>query len=94
MSAVSDLMTSTLQFSRQKLFLQKDMPKLLHESHCAIFQAIIQREPKSARKLMEKHLTMVEQAMIQLKREESAAVSTLNDVTLDHKLEINFGFPS
>ncbi|MBP2636614.1 MAG: GntR domain protein [Firmicutes bacterium] len=94
MSAVSDLMTSTLQFSRQKLFLQKDMPKLLHESHCDIFQAIIQKKPQAARKLMEKHLTMVEQAMLQLKTEEAAALSTLNDVAIDHKIEINFGFPS
>ena len=94
MSAVSDLMTSTLQFSRQKLFLQKDMPKLLHESHCSIFQAIIQKQPQSARKLMEKHLTMVEHAMVQLKTEEAAALNTLSEITIDHKLETNFGFPS
>jgi len=94
MNAVSDLMTSTLQFSRQKLFLQKDMPKLLHDSHCSIFQAIIQKKPKLARKLMEKHLTMVERAMMQLKKEEAASLGTLDDVTIDTKIETNFGFPS
>lgn len=94
MSAVSDLMSSTFHFSRQRLFMAANMPKILYDSHCSIFQAIVQRKPQLARSLMSKHLTMVERAMMQLKRDGITSLSTFQEVEVDNEIKADFGFPS
>jgi GntR family transcriptional repressor for pyruvate dehydrogenase complex len=94
MSAVSDLMNSTYRFSRQKIFMEGNMQKILYDSHCSIFQAIEQKKPKLARKMMEKHLTMVEESLVQLKRGGITALSKRQDLSLHNNIKTDFGFPS
>ena len=94
MSAVSDLMNSTYRFSRQKIFMEGNMQKILYDSHCSIFQAIEQKKPKLARKMMEKHLTMVEDSLAQLKRGGITSLSKRQDISLHNNIKADFGFPS
>jgi GntR family transcriptional repressor for pyruvate dehydrogenase complex len=94
MSAVSDLMNSTYRFSRQKIFMEGNMQKVLYDSHCSIFQAIEQKKPKLARKMMEKHLTMVEESLAQLKRGGITSLSKRQDISLNNNIKADFGFPS
>jgi GntR family transcriptional repressor for pyruvate dehydrogenase complex len=94
MSAVSDLMNSTYRFSRQKIFMEGNMQKILYDSHCSIFQAIEQKKPKLARKMMEKHLTMVEESLAQLKRGGITSLSKRQDISLNNNIKADFGFPS
>lgn len=94
MSAVSDLINSTYRFSRQKIFMEGNMQKILYDSHCSIFQAIEQRKPKLARKVMEKHLTMVEDSLAQLKRGGITSLSKRQDILSHNNIKADFGFPS
>jgi GntR family transcriptional repressor for pyruvate dehydrogenase complex len=95
MNAVSELMTSTLRFLRQKLFMQGDMPKQLHDSHCSIFEAIAQKKPELARILMWEHLSMVERVMLELHRDgETCFKKEKFDKAIDNKIKTDFGFPS
>lgn len=94
MSAVSDLMSSTFHFSRQRLFMTENMPKILYDSHCAIFQAIVQKKGKLASNLMAKHLRMIEKAMVQFKSGGVTSLSTMEEFSRDYNLKTDFGFPS
>jgi len=94
MSAVSDLMSSTFHFSRQRLFLTENMPKILYDSHCAIFQAIVQKKGKLASNRMAKHLLMIEKAMVQFKSGGVTSLSTMEEFSRDYNLKTDFGFPS
>jgi GntR family transcriptional repressor for pyruvate dehydrogenase complex len=94
MNAVSDLMTSTFHFSRQKIFMEGNMPKVLYDAHSLIFQAIVQKKPQQARKLMGKHLTMVEESLAQLKRGGVTSLRKQQDSTLTNNIKTDFGFPS
>jgi GntR family transcriptional repressor for pyruvate dehydrogenase complex len=96
MHVVSDLMTNTLSFLRQKLLMQEDMARQLHDSHCAIFEAVAQRKPELARILMWEHLSMVEREMLKMQqagKSPSTKEASENNI-LDNKLKIDFGFPS
>lgn len=53
-----DLMANTVRFSRRKIFMVENMPTMLYDSHCLIFQAIIDRQPQKVGRLMHEHLTM------------------------------------
>jgi GntR family transcriptional repressor for pyruvate dehydrogenase complex len=94
MSAVSDLMSSTFHFSRQRLFMTENMPKILYDSHCSIFQAIVQKKGKLASNLMAKHLLMIEKAMVQFKKGGVTSLSTMEEFSRDYNLKTDFGFPS
>lgn len=96
MGAVSELMTNTLKFLRQKLFMQGDMPKQLHNSHCTIFEAILQKKPQLARILMWEHLSMVEQVLVELQRDGQTSLNkeAFAKLPTDNKIKIDCGFPS
>lgn len=94
MGAVSDLMSSTFHFSRQKIFMEGNMQKILYDSHCSIFEAIEKKKPKQARKLMGKHLTMVEESLAQLKRGGITSLSKHQGAFLHNDIKADFGFPS
>lgn len=66
-STISEMMTKTLRFSRQRMFLVENMPNILYDAHCLIFNAIVDKEAHKASKLMYDHLTMVENVMVQFK---------------------------
>ena len=67
-NTISDLMTKTLRFSRQKMFLVENMPIILYDAHNLIFEAIVNKDSEQAGKLMYEHLTMVENVMLQFKQ--------------------------
>jgi GntR family transcriptional repressor for pyruvate dehydrogenase complex len=94
MSAVSDLMTSTFHFSRQKIFMEGNMPMVLYDAHNSIFEAIVKKKPQQARKLMGKHLTMVEESLVQLKRGGVTSLRKHQDSTIHNNIKTDFGFPS
>lgn len=94
MSAVSDLMSSTFHFSRQRLLMTENMPKILYDSHCSIFQAIVQKKGKLASNLMAKHLLMIEKAMVQFKKGGVTSLSKMEEFSRDYNLKTDFGFPS
>ncbi len=94
MSAVSDLMNSTYRFSRQKIFMEDNMQKILYDSHCSIFQAIEQKKPNLARKMMGKHLTMVEESLVQLKRGGVTSITKNQEIYIHNNIKADFGFPS
>ncbi len=74
MNTISDLMTNAFRTARQRLFLVENMPAVIHESHCGVYEAIISKDPELARKKMKEHLTMVEDAMLELKFGGSSAL--------------------
>lgn len=94
MGAVSDLMNSTYRFSRQKIFMEHNMQKILYDSHCSIFQAIEHKKPNLARKMMGKHLTMVEESLGQLKRGGVTSLTKNQNNSLHNNIKADFGFPS
>jgi len=67
-NTISDLMTQTVRFSRRKIFLVENMPNVLYDAHCLIFQAIVDKKPQQAGKLMHDHMIMVENVMLQFKQ--------------------------
>ncbi len=93
-NTISDLMNSTFRFSRQKLFMSSNMPKILHDSHCLIFQAIADKNPQKARTLMSKHLTMVELNMQKLKKDTAAPLVPIEEKKIENDLKLDCGFPS
>lgn len=93
-NTISDLMANTVRFSRRKIFMVENMPTMLYDSHCLIFQAIIDRQPQKAGRLMHEHLTMVENIMLQLKNGEVTELVKFNEISLDHEIKIDCGFPS
>lgn len=84
MNTISDLMEHTVRFSRRKIFLQETLPTILYDDHCAIFQAIINKEPIVAGDLMHAHLTRAENAILQFKQEKFEKLAKQKD----------YGFPS
>jgi len=94
MYTISDLMTNTFKASRQKLFLVEEMPQLVYQSHCEIFEAIRDKNPASSRRRMRDHLTMVEEAMKRLKHGSIKSVKDLGELNNEHKIKNDFGFPS
>ncbi|MCE5286984.1 MAG: FadR family transcriptional regulator [Pelosinus sp.] len=96
MNAVSELMINTLNFLRQKIFMQGDMPEKLHDSHFSIFEAIAQKKPQLARILMWEHLSMVEEIMVELQSRDESSLNKKSSEKLqvDEKIKTDFGFPS
>ncbi len=94
MGAVSDLMNSTYRFSRQKIFMEENMQNVLYDSHCSIFHAIEQKKPSLARKAMGKHITMVEDSLIQLKRGGITSLTKSETKFVHNNIKADFGFPS
>jgi len=94
MNTISDLMNTTFRSSRQKLFLVENMPAVLYNDHAEIYEAIAGRNPNLARLKMREHLTMVEEAMKQLKNGGIASLKNFREVPLEHKIRRDFGFPT
>jgi GntR family transcriptional repressor for pyruvate dehydrogenase complex len=88
-NTISDLMANTFLFSRQKIFLMENMPKVLYESHCLIFHAIVERNPQSAGDFMDKHLTMVEKIMLQLKHGGVKSLTKFKEISSEHEIEVD-----
>lgn len=93
-NTISDLMAKTVRFSRRQIFLVENMPNALYDSHCLIFQAIVDGKSQQARSLMHEHLTMVEKVMLQLKQGEVKELTKIKEFSLDHRIKIDCGFPS
>lgn len=93
-NTISDLMANTVRFSRRKIFVLRDMPTTLYDSHCLIFQAIVDKKPKKAGNLMYDHLTMVENIMLKLKSGGVTELTKLEELPLDNGIKIDCGFPS
>jgi len=91
---ISDLMANTLRFSRQKIFLTGNISNQLYDSHCSIFQAIVDKAPKRAGSLMYKHLTMVEKLMLELKQEGVTQLTKFKGTPSKNEIKIDCGFPS
>lgn len=94
MSTISDLMTNTFRSSRQKLFLIENMPMVLYNSHVGVYEAIASKNPNLARIRMREHLTMVEEAMMALKRGGVNSMKSYREISSEHKIRNDFGFPS
>lgn len=94
MNTISDLMSNTFRSSRQKLFLVENMPTVLYNSHCGVYEAIASRNPNLARIRMREHLTMVEEAMRTLKNGGISSLKKFKDIPQEHKIRNDFGFPS
>ena len=93
-NTISDLMAKTVRFSRRRIFFVENMPNLLYDSHCLIFQAIVDKKPQQAGALMHEHLTMVENVMLKFKQEEAIELTKVEKLPLDHEIKIDCGFPS
>ena len=93
-NTLSDLMANTVRLSRRKIFMLENMPTILYDSHCLIFQAIVDRKPQEAGSLMHDHLTMVENIMLDLKNGEITELTKLDKNSVDHEIQIDCGFPS
>jgi GntR family transcriptional repressor for pyruvate dehydrogenase complex len=94
MNTISDLMSNTFRSSRQKLFLVDNMPTVLYNAHCGVFEAIASKNPNLARIRMREHLTMVEEAMLALKNGGISSLKKFKDIPQEHKIRNDFGFPS
>jgi GntR family transcriptional repressor for pyruvate dehydrogenase complex len=95
MNTISDLLTKTFRTSRQKLFLIDNMPTLLHQSHYEIYEAIVARNPRLARRKMQEHLSMVEDFLVKIK--EGHHINTpkkQGDAKRLHIPNEDYGFPS
>ena len=93
-NTISDLMTKTVRFSRRKIFMMENMQNILYSAHCMIFQAIVDKESQQAGSLMHEHLTMVENIMLQFKQEEIRELTGFEEVSVDHEIKVDCGFPS
>ena len=65
MNTISDTMKQSLRTSRQRLYATPGTPERLYREHCAIYEAILARNPKLAREKMYEHLLGVEKQMMQ-----------------------------
>jgi GntR family transcriptional repressor for pyruvate dehydrogenase complex len=65
---LSGLMTKTFHNFKQKLYLVEHMPEMIYESHCGIYEAIAAKDAKLARVRMQEHLSIVEEALLALKK--------------------------
>ena len=94
MNTITDLMNTSFRSSRQKLFLIENMPAVLYNAHLEILEAILARNPNLARLKMREHLTMVEDAMRELRDGGIKSLRNFRDIPLEHKIRKDFGFPS
>ncbi len=94
MNTISDLMNSTFRSSRQKLFLVENMPAVLYNAHLGIFEAIADHNAALARLRMRDHLTMVEDAMRELRDGGVNSLKNFRTIPSEHKIRKDFGFPS
>ena len=93
-NTISELMSNTVRFSRRKIFLVENMPNILYDSHCLIFQAIVDKKPQLAGSLMHEHLTIVEKTMLQIKHGDGNELTKFVEMPLDHGIKTDCGFPS
>ncbi|MBP2626855.1 MAG: GntR domain protein [Firmicutes bacterium] len=93
-NTISDLMAKTVRFSRRRIFLVENMPTILYDSHCLIFQAIVDKKSQQAGRLMHEHLTLVEKVMLQIKKGGITELTKFEEASLDHDIKIDCGFPS
>ncbi len=94
MNTISDLMNTSFRSSRQKLFLIENMPAVLYNAHFEIYEAISDHNPSLARLRMREHLTMVEDAMRELRDGGITSLKNFRDIPSEHKIRKDFGFPS
>ncbi len=90
MNAISDLMNTAFRSSRQKLFLIENMPLVLYNAHYEIYEAISAHNPSLARLKMREHLTMVEDAMRELRDGRIKSLESFKE----HRIATDTGFPS
>jgi GntR family transcriptional repressor for pyruvate dehydrogenase complex len=93
-NTISDLMANTVRFSRRKIFLVENMPNVLYDSHCLIFQAIVDKRAQLAGSLMHEHLTIVEKVMLQLKHGGAKELTKFVEIPVDNEIKTDCGFPS
>jgi len=93
-NTISDLMAKTVRFSRRRIFLVENMPTILYDAHCSLFQAIVDKKSQQAGRLMHEHLTMVENVMLQFKEGGMKALTKFEEVPVDHEIKTDCGFPS
>lgn len=94
MNTIADLMVNSFRSLRQRMFLASHMPEVLYDSHCGIYEAIVNKNPKLARERMREHLTMVEKAMRRLQDGGINSLKNFHEYPKDHKIKKDFGFPS
>jgi GntR family transcriptional repressor for pyruvate dehydrogenase complex len=94
MNTISDLMRNTFRTSRQKLFIVDNMPMVLYNAHVGIYEAIASKNANLARIRMRDHLTMVEEAMRTIKSGGINSLKKFRDISPEHKIRDDFGFPS
>jgi len=93
-NTISDMMAKTVRFSRRKIFLEENMPTILYDSHCSIFQAIVDQKAQLAGRLMHEHLTMVENVMSRFKHETITKLTKFDELPVDNEIKTDCGFPS
>jgi GntR family transcriptional repressor for pyruvate dehydrogenase complex len=94
MNTISDLMNKSFRSSRQKLFLIENMPAVLYNAHAEIYEAICDHNPSLARLRMREHLTMVEDAMRELRDGGISSLKNFREIPPENKIRKDFGFPS
>lgn len=80
MNTISDLMNTSFRAARQKIFLLENMPSMIYQSHCRIYEAIRDKNAPLARTRMRDHLALVEDAMLRIKNGE---MKSLKDFQTD-----------
>jgi GntR family transcriptional repressor for pyruvate dehydrogenase complex len=70
------------------------MPQMLYDDHYGIYEAIAKQKPKLARQRMQEHLTMIEEAMLEIKKGNIAALKQYRRIPPEHKIKEDFVFPS
>lgn len=94
MNTISDLMNSSFRASRQKLFLIENMPAVLYNAHNEIYEAICDHNSNLARLRMREHLTMVEDAMRELRNGGINSLKNFREIPPENRISKDFGFPS
>jgi GntR family transcriptional repressor for pyruvate dehydrogenase complex len=94
MNTMTDLMNTSFRSSRQKLFLVEHMPAKLYNSHYEVYEAIAAKNPNLARIRMREHLSMVEDAMRELRDGGINSLKNFREIPEEHKIKKDFGFPS
>ena len=79
MKTLSDVMTNTFHFPRQRLFLVENMAEVFYRSHYGIYESIVAKDSQAARSKMSDHLTFVEEAMMRLKRSGLVPITNIRE---------------
>jgi GntR family transcriptional repressor for pyruvate dehydrogenase complex len=70
MRGLFNLLRSSISFSLEKLHTQHGNYEIVQEHHRQIFEAVMNRDPKTARQAAHRHLAFVEEALREIDRKE------------------------